>query len=317
METVVIIGSGIVGRSWAMLFASQGHQVRLYDAIPQALDTAIVEVQNKLNSWEKSGQLKNASKYSAKKQFQNIQVCKKLDEALTGATYVQECTPERVELKTAVFKQLNDALKAVGNTTAIVGSSTSTLLPSTFMSGVEIEKRSLVVHPVNPPYFVRFVELVPAPRTDPAVLQKVRGLLSSLGQKPVVLSKEIEGFALNRVQYVILNETWKLVNDGILSVEDADVLMKEGLAPRYIFMGPLETAQLNANGFVDYCDRYGEAIYKVSQTQTVIPKMEGAGAQVIDKQLQALVPDSKLDERRAWRDENLANLSAFKTKLGL
>ena len=118
-------------------------------------------------------------------------------------------------------------------------------------------------------------------------------------------------------RYAILNETWKLVNEGVLSVEDADIVMKEGLAPRYIFMGPLETTQLNANGFIDYCNRYSGAIYAVSQTQIVIPKMEGPGAEVIDKQLQALVPDTKLDERRAWRDKNLANLSAFKAKLGL
>jgi len=278
---------------------------------------AIVEIQNKLTSWEKSGQLKNASKYGAKKQAEFISVYKNLDKALTGATYIQECIPEILDLKRSVHKELSETLKAVGNSNCIVASSTSTLLPSTFLSGLDNESRSVVVHPVNPPYFVRFVELVPAPKTEPAVMQKVRDLLTSVGQKPVVMTREIPGFALNRVQYAILNETWKLVNDGIISVEDADVVMKEGLAPRYIFMGPLETAQLNANGFKDYCDRYGEAIYAVSQTQTVIPKFEGAGVQVIDKQLQELVPDTKLDERRAWRDENLASLAAFKAKLGL
>jgi len=268
-------------------------------------------------SLEKIGFLKNGSVYDAKKQFEFIKTCKTLEEALTGATYVQECTPESMEMKRATFVQLDNVVKKIGNTKVIIGSSTSTMLPSLFMAGLEIEKRSIVVHPINPPYFVRFVELVPTPKTDEGTTQKVRALLTSLGQKPVVLKKEIHGFALNRLQYAILNETWRLVIDGVLSVEDADIVMKEGLAPRYIFMGPLETAQLNAHGFVDYCERYGQAIYDVSLTQTNIPKMEGKGAELIDKQLQAIVPNEKLQERRAWRDENLALLAEFKNKLGL
>ena len=78
-----------------------------------------------------------------------IAVYKKLDEALKGATYIQECTPENLDLKRTIFKQLNDTLKSVGNTGCIIGSSTSTLLPSTFMSGLEVEERSVVVHPVS------------------------------------------------------------------------------------------------------------------------------------------------------------------------
>lgn len=93
--------------------------------------------------------------------------------------------------------------------------------------------------------------------------------------------------------------------------------MKEGLAPRYIFMGPLETAQLNANGFIDYCDRYGAGIHAVSETQTGIPRMTGESAKTIDTQLQKLIPNEKLQERREWRDENLALLASFKNKLGL
>lgn len=161
------------------------------------------------------------------------------------------------------------------------------------------------------------MEIVPNPNTDPSVTAHVRQLLNDLGQKPIVMNKELTGFALNRVQYAILNEYWRLVNGGYLSVEDADTVMTEGLAPRYCFIGPLETAQLNAEGFQDYCERYGEAIHNVSMTQTEIPRMTAEGAKEIDRQLQEKTVNSALPERRQWRDENLAQLASFKKNLGI
>lgn len=118
-------------------------------------------------------------------------------------------------------------------------------------------------------------------------------------------------------RYAILNEVWRLVNGGVLSVADVDTVMRDGLAPRYVFMGPLETAQLNASGFVDYCERYGAGIYSVSETMQEIPRMSGESAKEIDRQLQELIPDEQLPQRRAWRDENLARLASFKRDLGL
>jgi len=300
-----------------MLFASGGHEVRLYDVIPDALESAYREIQKNLATLEKDGQLKGSDKLNAGQQAKLIKVYHSLADAVTGATYIQECTPENLEMKKAIFVELNNTLKSVKNTKVIIGSSSSTIAISKFTSGLELAERSLVVHPINPPYFIRLVELSPSPVTDPQVTVKVRELLSSLGHKPIVLNKEVPGFALNRLQYAILNEVWKLVNDGTLSVEDADLVMKEGLAPRYVFLGPLETAQLNANGFVDYCERYGQGIYDVSETQVEIPRMTAEGAKEIDRQLQAILPDSKLNEKREWRDQNLALLAAFKNKIGL
>lgn len=68
------------------------------------------------------------------------------------------------------------------------------------------------------------------------------------GQKPVTLSREIEGFVLNRIQYAILNECWRLLADGILDVKDIDSVMADGLGLRYAFLGPMETTHLNAEG---------------------------------------------------------------------
>lgn len=107
------------------------------------------------------------------------------------------------------------------------------------------------------------MEIVPAPWTKPEIAVKTRQIMEEIGQKPISLTREIEGFALNRIQYCILNEVWRLVGDGILDVKDIDSVMTDGLGMRYAFLGPLETTHLNAEGISNYTDRYSKSIYEV------------------------------------------------------
>merc|ERR1712062_763444 len=115
------------------------------------------------------------------------------------------------------------------------------------------------------------VELVPAPWTSTEVRAGARALMAEVGQGPVSLSREVPGFVLNRMQYALLNECWRLVRDGVVSAQDLDVVMKDGMGMRYAFMGPMETIHLNAEGTQNYCDRYGETIYNVSSDLGPIP----------------------------------------------
>jgi len=316
METVVIVGTGLVGKSWAMLFAAGGHEVRLYDAFPQALAVAPKQIEDQMRDLDSKGFL-NKDKFSLEEQIKLIKPYPDLKTALVGATYIQESTPETMEMKRGVHEELDKLLQEIGNDKVIIGSSTSTLSPSVFQTGLSIEGRAVVAHPVNPPYFVGLVEVIPNCNTQPSVTQHVRKLLTSIGKKPVVMNKEVPGFALNRLQYAILNECWNLVSEGVLSAEDVDTVMKDGLAPRYNFLGPLETAHLNADGFKDYCSRYGKGIVTVSQSLAGIPTWTAEAAEEIDRQLQEKVPNSQLPEKRVWRDTKLAQLAAFKKNVGL
>lgn len=176
-------------------------------------------------------------------------------------------------------------------------------------------KNAIVSHPVNPPYYVPLVEVVPAPWTDPEVAKKTRNIMEEIGQAPVSLSREISGFVLNRIQYAILNEAFHLIADGIVDVKDMDRVMSEGLGMRYAFLGPLETAHLNAEGFTNYCDRYRETIYSVSKDFKPTPKFEGPVVEEMSKQLEKLVPLDKLQERRNWRDLCLTKLSQLKKEV--
>jgi L-gulonate 3-dehydrogenase len=136
---------------------------------------------------------------------------------------------EDVQLKKQVFSEID---ANITNDEMTVGSSTSCFLPSLFTSGLKHQANFLVAHPINPPYFIPLVELVPAPWTDPKAVQKVRTLMEEIGQSPVTMSKELPGFAVNRIQYAILNECFNLVNEQVLTAEDVDKVMRDGLGLR-------------------------------------------------------------------------------------
>lgn len=224
---------------------------------------------------------------------------------------MKECVFEDIELKKKVFLELD----AICSDSVVLCSSTSCFLPSLIAEKLKHRSQFIVGHPVNPPYFVPLVEIIPSPWTDAAILQRTKELLSKVGQKPVVLKKEVPGFIVNRVQYAILNECYRLIQDDVISVEDVDTVMSDGLGMRYAFMGPWETAHLNALGMKEYFEKYSQGIYDVSMTMGPVPKMEGKTADVITKELTTKIPIDKLNERRQWRDERLIALSSLKKKL--
>ncbi|XP_044297606.1 lambda-crystallin homolog isoform X2 [Varanus komodoensis] len=274
---VVIVGSGLIGCSWAMVFASGGFQVKLYDIVEEQIRNALEKIGKQMKELEKTGMLKGSLK--ADQQLALISGCTDLKEAIQGAIYVQECTPENLELKKKIFGQLD---LIVSNDT-ILSSSTSCLLPTKLFTGLAHVKQCIVAHPVNPPYYVPLVELVPHPETDPSTMEKTYALMKKIGQSPVKLTKEIDGFALNRLQYAVISEAWRLVGEGIISPVDLDLVMSDGLGMRYAFMGPLETMHLNAEGMLNYCDRYREGMIRVLRSFGAIPDFAGETEQKINQ----------------------------------
>ncbi|NXS18053.1 CRYL1 protein, partial [Mystacornis crossleyi] len=197
--------SGLIGRSWAMVFAAGGFKVKLYDIAQQQLTSALENIRKQMKEMEKSGFLKGA--LSAEQQLALISVCTDLKAAVEGATFIQECTPENLELKKKIFGQLD----LIVDDHVILSSSTSCLLPSKLFTGLKHVKQCIVSHPVNPPYFVPLVEIVPHPETDPSTTERTYALMKKIGQSPVKLNREIEGFVLNRLQYAVISEAWRLV----------------------------------------------------------------------------------------------------------
>jgi len=313
-QKVGIIGSGLIGKSWAMIFASVGYKVVLFDVAKEQVSKALTSIGEELSEFESMGVLRG-NKLTAKQQNELISGTDSLEECVRDTVWVQECVPETLDLKKKVWADID---KMVTDTT-IMASSTSCIVPSAISENLVHRGQFIVAHPCNPPYHTPMVELVPAPWTTDIVRATARKVMAGVGQGPVSLNREVPGFALNRMQYALLNECWRLVRDGVVSPQDLDVVMKDGMGMRYAFMGPLETIHLNADGTQNYVDRYGETIYNVSQDLGEIPTGWRQQSEEDKKETASLhstmcttVPLEELDSRRVWRDKRLAALAKLK-----
>ncbi|XP_016388964.1 lambda-crystallin-like [Sinocyclocheilus rhinocerous] len=308
-KIITVVGSGLIGRSWAMVFMSGGYMVNIYDNIPGQASGAITEIRKQIEELQQAKMLRG--NLTAAEQLSLLSSHDDLLQALEGAFFVQECVFEDLEAKQTVFHEVENLVTE----SVILSSSTSCLMPSNVFSRVQNRTRCIISHPVNPPYYVRLVELVPHPETLPAVMDVAYSLMTDVGQAPVRLRKEIDGFALNRVQYAIIAESWRLVQDGVISVKDIDLVMSEGLGMRYAFIGPIETMHLNApEGMEDYLQHYSEGIKRVLNTFGPVPDFSGEPADRIIKEICELIPAEQehLTVRRERRDQLLMGLAKLK-----
>ncbi|XP_045446457.1 lambda-crystallin homolog [Melitaea cinxia] len=309
-EKVVIIGSDEVAMSWALIFASVGYQVLLFDIIQEQVYNALKEIKFRLKRSQELGILRGT--LNAKEQFRCIKGTNNLMKAVRNATFIQECAPEILPLKRRVFQSLDYYV----NDNVILSSASSSILPSLISNGLIHRSQFVVTNSLYPSYFVLLVEIVPAPWTDPGVSMKTRELMIQVGQVPVLLYKEVEGFAMNRIQYAILKEIWRLVDEKVVDVEDVDKAISEGVGMRYAFLGPLETAHLSAEGIQNYIEKYGLYIYSICQMLGETPRMsQSMNVQKISDQLHALMPLERLPDRRLWLHACLVHLAQLKKEM--
>jgi 3-hydroxyacyl-CoA dehydrogenase len=306
MTKIAIVGSGLIGRAWATVFASHGFEVALHDVKRKAAEAARRHIATNLGELAGHGLVDSPDGALAR-----IRVAAGLADALADADLAQENGPETVEAKQALFAEMD----RLAPPQAILASSTSFILASAFSESLPGRARCLVAHPVNPPHLVPIVELAPAPWTDSAVVARAKALYEQAGQVPVVLRKEKAGFILNRLQAVLLAEAFRLVGEGVASAEDVDKTIRDGLGLRWSFMGPFETIELNAPGGIpDYTARYGASLTRmVGESGTGDPFGPETVATIMSEWPGAQEP-KRIAELSDWRDARLAALEAHKRK---
>ncbi len=304
MPNVAVIGAGLIGRAWSIVFARAGFHVMLWDQFPLQIVQAMAFVADRLPELRAAGLLADEPEAV----LARIHPMHSMWEAVRDVEYIQESGPERTDVKRPLFEELERASKP----DTIIASSSSGIPASAFTEHLKTRQRCLIAHPVNPPYLVPLVEICPAPWTDPAVTARTREIMLSAGQVPATVKREIEGFALNRLQGALLAEAFRLLADDVISPADLDALVKHGLGLRWSFMGPLETIDLNApGGLADYCDRYGP-LYATMQQQMKPLDWSAALVERLHAARRTELPTNMQPVRQEWRDRRLMALLAHK-----
>jgi 3-hydroxyacyl-CoA dehydrogenase/enamine deaminase RidA (YjgF/YER057c/UK114 family) len=301
---VAIVGAGLIGGSWAHVFARAGWEVRIWDPAPEQRATALGRIRDSLHELAHHGLVEDPHSAAALLHFAST-----LEDALEGAEHVQESGPETLEAKQEIFARLD----ACTSPDAVIASSTSAIVASAFTETLPGRERCIVAHPVNPPHLVPIVELCGAPWTSLHTRARAREVFESVGQVPVEVRREIDGFILNRLQAALLGEAFRLVQEGYVSPEDLDHTVADGLGLRWAFMGPFETIELNApEGIPDYCQRYTPWFRRYAASHPPPSVWDEPKWREVVEQWPERLSSEAIAKKTLWRNERLAALRAHK-----
>jgi L-gulonate 3-dehydrogenase len=302
---IAVVGAGSMGVAWSIVFARSGHEVALYDPVEDRLEAARNELIARLEALEERGLISSP----AHAVLGRIALVADLEAAVAEARYIQECAPERLELKQSLFADLG----RLSASDAILASSSSAIPISQVVAYLPERHRCVVVHPLNPPFLLEVVEVVPASFTDPAITARAAILLEQAGMAPVTLKRENEGFLFNRLQGALLREAYCLVRDGVASVADVDRAITEGLGMRWAVLGVFETVDVNTRGGIQsHAEKLGPAYARMGAergqndpwTPDLVARVAG--------ERRALLPLAQWEARVQWRDRRLMDIAALK-----
>ena len=303
VESIAIIGTGVIGSSWAAFYASKGFQVKMWDVdaelcqkgYQQAVDIIrLLQVQGILSGDKGEASISRIGSNSG------------LEQAVENVQLVQESVAENYEIKQQVFKSLDAHTEA----NVILASSSSGLLMTPIQQVTDHPGRCLIAHPFNPPHLIPLVELVPGDGTDEQTISKMKVFYEELGKVPVVLKKAVPGHIANRLALALWREAVDLVVQGIASVEDVDKAVSAGPGLRWAVMGPHMIYHLGggAGGMDHFIDHFAPAVkvwWESLATWTTLPPE--AKTMLVDG-LKAEMGDRTLSDMNRWRDERLIQL---------
>lgn len=252
IRTVAVIGAGTIGASWASLFLAKGLTVRCSDPSPDADNQIRAFV---TRAWPSLAQL--GSVPTLEQALASLSMHPAVEAAVESADFVQENTPERLELKRRVLDQIEAGLRPE----VVIASSTSGLMPSAMQEGMAQPERFLVGHPFNPPHLLPLVEVVGGRNTSAGSIVKAMDFYTLLGKRAIHIRKEINGHVANRLQAALWREAVYLAVEGVASVADIDAAVASGPGLRWALMGPHLTLHLagGEGGMKHFVDHLGPA----------------------------------------------------------
>ena len=246
-KNTAVLGAGVIGASWAALFLASGRNVAVFDTMAGAEKSTRDYIEMAWPALRELGLIKSSA--PGKLSFHRSAV-----EAVRDADFIQENVPERIEIKKALFAEIEPALKP----SAIVASSASGLTLTEMQVGWKKPSRFVLGHPFNPPHLIPLVELLANDRTDVDVIGKAELFYKEVGKITIRVSKEVPGHVANRLQAALWREALHLVKSGVATVKDVDTAVWAGPGLRWAAMGPTTLFHLAAGpgGIAEFCERY-------------------------------------------------------------
>ena len=306
IRRIAIIGTGVIGASWAALFLAKGHDVVATDVAPDAEEALKRFISAAWPALERLGLASDASQ-------DRLSFTTSLADAVKGVDLVQENGPEKIDFKKALYRELDELL----DLNVIIASSSSGLTMSEIQSACVMHpERCVIGHPFNPPHLVPLVEIVGGSKTSENTIERVVEFYTSLGKRTVRLNKEVPGHVANRLQAALAREVYHLVADGVVSVADVDTALCWGPGLRWGIMGQVMLNHLGGGqgGIEHFFQQFTgpmTAWWKVLGSPQLTPDVQ---KKLIDG-VHAEVGSRSIDELAAERDEVLLGLIELRNKV--
>ena len=287
-----VIGAGMIGAGLGVNAMLHGYQTALYDVC----DLKIVEdrVKEILQILTNAGA---CTQEEAEEAYGRAVCTGDLTEAVSGAQLVEECLPERLELKQGVYRQIQEVTGA----DCIICSSTTGLFPTKLQDGALHPECILVAHPYNPSYLLPLLELCGGEQTSEESIQKAKAFFEEIGKVPVICRKEVDGFLVNRLSWACMHEAENAVKEGLCTVEDIDKAIMFGPGMRMAVTGQMLTISLGCEGgYIGLAKKYGKE-------PTAEDEMYAAG---VDEEIRHRRPEqgNTVESVCAFRDKMLADI---------
>lgn len=304
IRRIAIVGTGVIGASWAAQYLARGFDVVATDPAPNAEANLRNYVDEAWPALTDIGLSPGASR-------DRLSFTTDMKEALSEADFVQENGPERVDFKIKLFAEMDDATP----TDSIIASSSSGITASVMQAQCKHPERVVIGHPFNPPHIIPLVEIVGGTKTSPEAVERAIAFYASIGKKPIHLMKELPGHVGNRLQIALYKEVMYLIQQGVLSVSDADDAVSYGPGLRWGVMGPslqwhLGGGQGGIKHFMEHLMPGMEATFKILGTPDVTDELK---QKIVDGVLQ-MAGGRSVDQLAQAEDEELLGLIKLRAK---
>ena len=289
IRRIAVVGTGVIGASWAAYYLSRGFDVVATNPAASAEANLRKYVDNAWSVLARAGLSAGASR-------ERLKFTASMSRALAEADLVQENAPERPDFKVKLFAEMDQAAPP----DAILASSSSTITMDVSQSACERPERCVIGHPFNPPHIVPLVEVVGGAKTSEEVIERAMSFYASIGRKPIRLHKAVPGHAANRLAAALYKEMLFLIQQGVLSVADADIAVNYGPGLRWGVMG--QSLQWHVGGGAGGIHHFMEHLMPALEGL-----MKGLEMPNVTPALKQTVIDGVLKEARGQSVEQLAN----------